>query len=160
MYKPLDIADWKILSDLASQIAYILIDEMKDGKDGMPKPSIEEITLYSKMNDQLEFMEDKYGPHPLILDTKADIVNDTKEKIQLKERAKLLCLEDDYDLRGVLCKELAELYFEYTGEIEKAKELIKEAKFNLEKSENKNELDEANQIETEIRTHHLTNGLN
>ncbi|MDB5051398.1 MAG: hypothetical protein JWO30_4469 [Fibrobacteres bacterium] len=150
MYKTLEKADWTVLSELALEIAGIIIDDIKDGKDEGSEPSFEQVSLYSKMAEQLEFMEEKYGPHPLILDTKADIIKDPEEKIQLKEKAKSLCLSDDFDLRGVLCTELAELYFEEKNDIVMARKQIQEAKQDFEKTGNKKGLKELRQVEEEI----------
>lgn len=45
-------------------------------------------------------------------------------------KAESLCQPDDYDLRGTICKELAELYFEEKNEIAIAKRWIQKAKFD------------------------------
>ena len=150
MYKPLEKKDWKVLSALASEIASILISDMEAGVDPDRQPSFEEVNLYSKMHGQIEFMEMKYGPHPMILDTKADFVKEPDEQIRLKELAISLCRSDDYDLRGNITKELAELYADEKNEIERASKLIEKAISDLEKGNDPNDLAEAKEIRDKI----------
>lgn len=150
MYMKLEREDWSVLTELALKIASITVEEMEYVADPDKEPDFEEKALYAKMAEQLEFMAVKYGPHPLILDTRADFVRSPEEKILLKEEAKALCFQDDYNLRGSLSKELAELYFEDKGDCEKALSLVGEAVLDLESGKDLIGLAEAKELRTRI----------
>jgi hypothetical protein len=146
----LEKEDWNVLSDLAMRIAFIIGKELEAGVEPDREASFEERELYAKMAEQLDFMEIKYGPHPLILDTMADIAKDYKEKIRLKEAARSLCLANDFELRGNITTELAEIHLEESGNVRLAKELIDEAISDLKQGSDLNGLEMAVEVKGKI----------
>lgn len=150
MYPLLEKKDWKILSDLASEIASIVIADMDNGADDNRVQSYEEAALYQKLCDQIEFMEQKYGPHPIILDTKADFTDDINEKIELKRAAIQICLPNDNKLRGNILKDLSEIYLDEINDIAKAKQAITLAINDLKLDNDSNDIEDAFSIQKRI----------
>lgn len=150
VYKPLEKEDWHVLSDLASEIAAMVIADMEAGEDDDREPGFEESLLYEQLRTQIGFMESKYGPHPIILDTKADFTDDLDEKIRLKEGAIALCLPDDFKLRGNIAVELAELFFEEKKDLAKAGLLIEASIRDLEKDGVSSDLSAALELRNRI----------
>jgi hypothetical protein len=150
VYMLLEKEDWKIVSDLASEIAAIIIGDMEAGADDDRTPSFEEADLYERLRAQIEFMELKYGPHPIILDTKADFAKNLDEQIRLKKEAISICLPDDFELRGNIERDLAELYFEEKNDLANAKVQIEASISDLEKGKDLDDLSVAIELRSII----------
>lgn len=150
MYMKLEKEDWDALSHLASEIAAILMADMEAGVDPDRPSSFEETELFAKMQDQIEFMELKYGPHPIILDTKADFADDVDEQIRLKHEAIAYCFPEDHELRGNILRELAELYFEEKNDSVKADGAIEAAIKDLENADDPQVLRTAKEMKDKI----------
>jgi len=82
-------------------------------------------SIRQEMLDKLRELEDKYGEHPVLLETRADNTRDAREQLRLYRRALELAVEHGHDTLTIRIW-LAELLLDGFGEADQARQVLKD----------------------------------
>lgn len=121
--------------------------------------TIEDMVLcesqFQELRVVIKGLVEKYGEHPVLLETEADFTDEPFKRIDLYQRAKKLAKAHDLAIRSI-CLSLARTFLEECGDAERALGELRDCQNELGAADG-SERAEWNALENECR-HHLMRG--
>ena len=147
-YEAISDDDWEPMHNMAFELSELISSEVYDEKSG---PSIEERELRSIYIGQLGILERKYGPHPWLIDIRADATEEPEERIRLRLEGLSLVDEKEFELRGQFYVDLARDYLDELGDKSEATKWLIQARGLVHKlGDNKDLIQKIEDLDQEV----------
>ncbi|MBU6953839.1 hypothetical protein [Hahella sp. HN01] len=118
----IDIYEWETIVELASEIA------------NMTAIDVDASLIERKLLLELDKLEEKYGPLPSILSTKAEYIDEFRLKLTLLKEAYInSCEISDLNNRAFISSTIAELYIDNCNDIVRSKYWLEKFRKDLER---------------------------
>ena len=145
-YDEIQEEDWEPMRNMAFELAqFVSSQHQEEGAD------IREAELKSAYLSHLEYLEIKYGPHPWLIDIRADECEEPTQRIAIRQGGLELVSDNEPELKGQFILDLARDYLEELGDKESAADWLQRFKEISGKIENKSLLSEWAELEAELR---------